>query len=282
MLAVPGKWLVTGLFESCVPGLADGLTSSFVLGPLSNSARSWSVLSPLSSSGCHAAHMRVLLVEDDARLAAALHRALRGAGVVADVAATSEDAVWMVREVSYEAVVLDVMLPDTDGFETCRQLRAGGVWTPIIMVTARASIEDRVRGLDVGADDYLTKPFSLAELLARLRALVRRDPVERPSVISLGALRLDPATRRAWRGDIEIALSAREHALLEAFMRRPGQVLSQRQLIDAAWDFAFENPSNVVEVYVRYLREKIDRPFGTKSLETVRGIGYRMREDGGL
>ena len=149
------------------------------------------------------------------------------------------------------------------------------------MVTARDAIEDRVRGLDAGADDYLTKPFSLAELLARLRALVRRGPVDRPSVTEVGALRLDPATRQVWRGEAEIALSAREFALLEAFMRQAGQVLSQQQLLDAAWDFDYEHRSNVIEVYVRYLREKIDRPFGVRSLETVRGIGYRLRRDGG-
>ena len=188
----------------------------------------------------------------------------------------------MVRAASYDAMVLDVMLPDVDGFETCRLLRADGVWVPVIMVTARDAIEDRVRGLDAGADDYLTKPFSLAELLARLRALARRDPVERPPVIEVGSLRLDPASRQAWRGDTEVELSAREFALLETFLRRAGQVLSQQQLLDAAWDFDYEHRSNVVEVYVRYLREKIDRPFEVRSLETVRGIGYRLRRDGGL
>ncbi|MBA2456710.1 MAG: response regulator transcription factor [Nocardioidaceae bacterium] len=226
--------------------------------------------------------MRVLLVEDDVRMAAAMSRALRGAGIVADVAATGDDALWMVRAASYDAMVLDVMLPDVDGFETCRLLRADGVWLPVIMVTARDAIEDRVRGLDAGADDYLTKPFSLAELLARLRALVRRDPVERPSVLRVGSLRLDPAARQVWRGEHEIALSAREYALLETFMRHAGQVLSQQQLLDAAWDFEYEHRSNVVEVYMRYLREKIDRPFGVRSLETVRGIGYRLRVDGGV
>jgi two-component system, OmpR family, response regulator len=173
------------------------------------------------------------------------------------------------------------MLPDIDGFETCRRLRADRVWVPIIMLTARDAIEDRVRGLDQGADDYLTKPFSLAELLARLRALARRGPVERPAVLEVGDLRLDPATWQVWRGETEIALSAREFAVLETFMRRPGQVLSHLQLLDAAWDLGYEQRSNVVEVYVRYLREKIDRPFGLKSLETVRGVGYRLRRDGG-
>jgi two-component system OmpR family response regulator len=226
--------------------------------------------------------VRVLLVEDDVRMAAAMRRALKGAGVVADVASTSDDALWMIRAAAYDAMVLDVMLPDTDGFETCRVLRADGVWVPVIMVTARDAVEDRVRGLDAGADDYLTKPFSLAELLARLRALVRRGPVERPLVIEVGSLRLDPATRQVWRSNAEIGLSTREFALLEAFMRRAGQVLNHQQLLDAAWDFEYEHRSNVIEVYVRYLREKVDRPFGVRSLETVRGIGYRLRRDGGV
>jgi two-component system, OmpR family, response regulator len=230
----------------------------------------------------HAGVVRVLLVEDDVRMAAAMRRSLRSAGVVADVAATSDDALWMVRAAAYDVMVLDVMLPDTDGFATCRMLRADGVWLPIIMVTARDAVADRVTGLDAGADDYLTKPFSLAELLARLRALGRRDPVERPAVLRIGSLRMDPGGRHVWRGAVEIELSGREFALLETFMRRPGQVLSKLQLLDAAWDFDYEHRSNVVEVYVRYLREKIDRPFGVRSLETVRGIGYRLREDGGV
>lgn len=208
-------------------------------------------------------------------------RALRGAGVVTDVATTADDALWMVRVVSYDVMVLDVMLPDIDGIETCRLLRADDIWVPIIMVTARDQVEDRVRGLDAGADDYLTKPFSLAELLARLRALARRDPIERPTVLGVGSLRMDPATRRVWRGDTEIELSKREYILLETFMRRPGQILSHQQLLDAAWAFEYEPRSNVVEVYVRYLREKVDRPFDTVGIETVRGLGYRLRTDGG-
>jgi two-component system, OmpR family, response regulator len=224
----------------------------------------------------------VLVVEDDVRMAAALRRGLRAEAVVVDVAATGEEALSMAPTGAYDVVVLDVMLPDIDGFETCRRLRAAGVWLPIIMLTARDAVGDRVHGLDAGADDYLTKPFSLAELLARLRALVRRGPVERPSVLAVGDLRLDPATRQAFRGDAEIDLSAREFALFEAFMRRPGQVLSHGQLIDAAWDLGYEQRSNVVEVYIRYLRQKIDRPFGVRSLETVRGMGYRLRKDGGI
>ena len=215
------------------------------------------------------------------RMAAAVRRGLQGEGMVADLASTGEDALWMAAATEFDAVVLDVMLPGIDGFTTCRRLREDGVWAPIIMVTARDSVDDRVQGLDQGADDYLTKPFSLAELLARLRALARRGPVERPTVLEVGDLRMDPATQQTWRGEEEIALSPKEFALLETFMRRPGELLSRYQLLEHAWDYDYENRSNVVEVYVRYLREKIDRPFGVKSLETVRGAGYRLRRDGG-
>jgi len=187
----------------------------------------------------------------------------------------------MARATPYDAIVLDVMLPGVDGFDVCRELRASGVWAPVLMLTARDGVQDRVAGLDTGADDYLTKPFSFAELLARLRALTRRGPLERPAVLEVGSLRLDPATRRVQRGDVEISLSAKEFALLETFMRRPGEVHSRLNLLEHAWDYAYENRSNVVDVYVRYLREKIDRPFGVSSLETVRGAGYRLREDGG-
>jgi two-component system, OmpR family, response regulator len=225
--------------------------------------------------------MRVLIVEDDVPLASALRRGLRAEGMVADVAVRGEDALWMAAATEFDAVVLDLMLPGIDGFETCRRLRDDGVWTPIIMLTARDAVDDRVQGLDAGADDYLVKPFSLAELLARLRALARRGPVERPPVLSVGDLQLDPATREVRRGDVQITLSAKEFALLEAFMRRPGEVLTQLQLLEHAWDYDYENRSNVVEVYVRYLREKIDRPFGIRSIETVRGAGYRLRKDGG-
>jgi two-component system, OmpR family, response regulator len=225
--------------------------------------------------------MRVLLVEDELRMAAAISRALRAEGIVADVATTGTRGVAMAHGDQYDVLILDVMLPDFDGVEVCRRLRRDDVWVPIIMLTARDAIEDRVRGLDQGADDYVTKPFSLAELLARLRALARRGAVPRPSVFEVGSLRLDPATRQVWRGDVEIMLSAREFSLLETFMRRAGQVLSHEQLLDAAWDLGYEQRSNVVEVYIRYLREKIDRPFGAKSIETVRGFGYRLRRDGG-
>jgi two-component system OmpR family response regulator len=225
--------------------------------------------------------VRVLVVEDDARMAAAVRRGLRGDGLVADIAGDGEQALLLARATNFDAVVLDVMLPGADGFEVCRRLRAARVWAPVIMVTARDAVEDRVRGLDAGADDYLTKPFSLAELLARLRALARRGPVERPTVLSAGDLRLDPAARRVWRGEVELDLSAREFALLETFIRSPGRVFSQFQLLDAAWDLGYEQRSNVVEVYVGYLRQKIDRPFDVRSLETVRGLGYRLRRDGG-
>ena len=214
-------------------------------------------------------------------MAAAIRRGLRFEGLAVDLAGGGEEALRMVRVADYDAIVLDVMMPGLDGFETCRRLRADGVWLPVLMLTARDAVEDRVRGLDGGADDYLTKPFSLAELLARLRALVRRGPVERPSVLEVGDLRLDPASREVRRGDEEVDLSPREFALLETFMRRPGQVLTQLQLLESAWDMGYEQRSNVVEVYVRYLREKIDRPFGVSSIETVRGVGYRLRRDGG-
>lgn len=225
--------------------------------------------------------MRVLVVEDDVKMAGLIRRGLGEDGFLVDVAATGEDAQWMAGATGYDAVVMDVMLPGVDGFETCRRLRDDGVWAPVLMLTARDAVEDRVAGLDGGADDYLTKPFSLAELAARLRALARRGAVERPPVLEVGGLRLDPAAHRVWRGDEEISLSAKELALLEAFMRHPGEVLSRYNLLERAWDYEYENRSNVVDVYVRYLRRKIDQPFGTDSIETVRGVGYRLRANGG-
>ena len=224
--------------------------------------------------------MRVLVVEDEVKMAGLIFRGLREEGLAADVATKGEDALWMAAATDYDVIVLDVMLPGLDGFETCRRLPGDGIWAPVLMLTARDSVEDRVAGLDGGADDYLTKPFSFAELLARLRALVRRGPLERPAVLAVGDLRLDPATRQVWRGEAEIELSQKEFALLETFMRRPGEVLSRFQLLEHAWDYEYENRSNVIDVYVRYLREKVDRPFGARSLETVRGAGYRLREAG--
>jgi two-component system, OmpR family, response regulator len=226
--------------------------------------------------------MRVLVVEDEVKMASLLRRGLREEGLAADVAVKGEDALWMVGSTEYDAVILDVMLPGMDGFETCRRLRAEDLWAPIIMLTARDAVEDRVAGLDGGADDYLTKPFSLNELLARLRALSRRGSIERRTILELGDLHLDPATHRVWRGETDISLSVKEFSLLETFMRRPGDVLSRFQLIEQAWDYEYENRSNIVDVYVSYLRDKIDRPFGVESIETIRGAGYRMRADGGL
>ena len=220
--------------------------------------------------------MRILVVEDEPKMAALVRRGLIEEGHAADVAGRGEDAVWMAEAHAYDAIVLDVMLPGMSGYDACRRLRGAGVWAPVLMLTARDAVEDRVAGLDAGADDYLTKPFSLAELFARLRALIRRGDVERPTELVVGDLRLDPASRRVWRGQTEVQLSPKEFALLETFMRRPGQVLSRLQLLEHAWDFAYENRSNVVGVYVRYLREKLDRPFARNSLETVRGAGYRL------
>ncbi|HET9303655.1 MAG TPA: response regulator transcription factor, partial [Propionibacteriaceae bacterium] len=187
----------------------------------------------------------------------------------------------MLADTAYDVIVLDMVLPDADGFATCRRLRNDGDWTPIVMLSARTTTDDRLRSLHAGADAYLTKPFAFGELLARLRAVARRDPAERPVIVKVGSLRLDPASAQVWRGKQEIRLSAREFALLEAFMRSPGQVLGHSQLLDTAWEIGHDYRSNVIEVYVRYLREKIDRPFGLRSLETVRGLGYRLRSDGG-
>jgi two-component system, OmpR family, response regulator len=222
--------------------------------------------------------VRVLIVEDQPKLAALLARGLREEGHAADVAERGEDAAWMALAARYDAIVLDIMLPGIDGLETCRQLRQRGVWTPVLMLTARDAVGDRVIGLDAGADDYLTKPFSFEELLARLRALNRRTPAERPVTVEVGDLRLDPAAHRAWRGQTELDLSAKEFALLELLMRRPGNVLTRGQLLEGAWDMAYERRSNIVDVYIRHLREKIDRPFGSDTIETVRGVGYRLKE----
>ena len=225
--------------------------------------------------------MRVLIVEDEAKLAGLIRRGLREEGMAADVAARGEDAVWMAGATEYDVIVLDVMLPGLDGFEVCRRLRADDVRSPVLMLTARDAVEDRVHGLDTGADDYLTKPFSFDELSARLRALVRRGALEHANVLSAGDLHLDPSTRRVWRGETDIELSTKELSLLDTFMRRPGHVLDRFQLLEHAWDNEYENRSNIVDVYVRYLREKVDRPFGVESIETVRGAGYRLRADGG-
>jgi len=226
----------------------------------------------------YAGRMRVLVVEDELRMAALLKRGLTEEGYAVDVASTGPDALWHAAEFTYDAVLLDVMLPDMDGIEVCRQLRERKQWVPVLMLTARDAISDRVRGLDVGADDYLAKPFSFDELSARVRALIRRGAVERPTELEVADLRLDPATRRAWRGDMELELSTKEYALLRLFMSHPGQVLTRGEILEHVWDYAYNSSSNVVDQYVLYLRRKIDRPFHLHQLDTVRGAGYRLRE----
>jgi two-component system, OmpR family, response regulator len=221
--------------------------------------------------------VRLLVAEDETKMARLLKRGLEEEGYAVDTAGDGREALWLATENPYDAVILDVMLPELDGFEVSRRLRAAGRWTPVLMLTARDAIPDRVAGLDAGADDYLTKPFSFSELLARLRALVRRGAPERPPVLRVGALTLDPATRRVTRDELAVELTAKEFALLEYLMRHPGEVLSRSRLIEHVWDFAYEGDSNVVDVYVRYLREKVDRPFGADSIETVRGAGYRLK-----
>jgi two-component system, OmpR family, response regulator len=223
--------------------------------------------------------VRVLIVEDQPKLAALLARGLREEGHAADVADRGEDALWMAGAAPYDAIVLDIMLPGIDGIDTCRELRRHDIWTPVLMLTARDAVGDRVTGLDAGADDYLTKPFSFDELLARLRALTRRVPAERPVTVEVGELRLDPAAHRVWHGETELELSAKEFALLELLMRRSGHALTREQILEGAWDMSYERRSNVVDVYIRYLREKVDRPFGSDTIETVRGIGYRLKAD---
>jgi two-component system, OmpR family, response regulator len=223
--------------------------------------------------------VRVLVVDDEVKLASVLQRRMRREGIGVDVVWSGEAALDRAGATDYDAIILDLMLPGLDGFETCERLRAAGIWAPTLMLTARSEVADRIRGLDSGADDYLTKPFSLEELLARLRALVRRGLAPRPTVLEAGDLRLDPAGRRAWRGDVELSLTMREFALLETFMRHPGEVLGRFELLEHAWDESYEHRSNVIEVYIGYLRDKLDRPFSRHSLETVRGAGYRLRVD---
>jgi two-component system OmpR family response regulator len=225
------------------------------------------------------APMRALVIEDGSKMAALLRRGLQEEGFAVDVAATGLDGSWLGTENDYDVILLDVMLPDVDGFEVCRRLRAADRWAPILMLTARDGVQDRVAGLDAGADDYLTKPFSFDELFARVRALLRRGPSERPPVLTVGDLVLDPATRRVSRGGREIELTPKEFGLLELFLRHPDEALSRTRILEHVWDFAYDGDSNVVDVYVRYLREKVDRPFGRRSIETVRGVGYRLREE---
>jgi two-component system OmpR family response regulator len=225
--------------------------------------------------------VRVLVVEDEVKMAALVRRGLEREGYAVDIAGDGTDALWAAREQDYDAIVLDAMIPAPDGFTVCRTLRDEGRWAPVLMLTARDGVEDRVRGLDAGADDYLTKPFAFAELFARLRALTRRGAVERPAVVEAGDLTLDPATHVVRRGEQVVELSAKEFALLEFLMRHPDEVLSRQVILEHVWDFAYDGVSNVVDVYIRYLREKVDRPFGRQSIRTVRGSGYRFAGDGG-
>ncbi|HEX2355773.1 MAG TPA: response regulator transcription factor [Micromonosporaceae bacterium] len=225
--------------------------------------------------------MRILVVEDEPRLAEGLRVGLVADGFAVDVAPTGTDGLWLAREEPFDAIVLDLMLPGLNGHRVCHALRAEGNWTPILMLTAKDGEWDEVEGLDAGADDYLTKPFSHAVLVARLRALLRRGAPERPAMLSAGDLLLDPASRRVWRGEAELALTARELSLLEFLLRRRGEVLSKREILAHVWDFDFDGDPNIVEVYVRHLRDKLDRPFGRAAIETLRGAGYRLAADGG-
>lgn len=223
--------------------------------------------------------MRVLVAEDETRMASMLRRGLTEDGYSVDVTADGVEAVWQATEVDYDVIVLDLMLPGISGFEVCRRLRAANRWAPVLILTARTGVADRVHGLDCGADDYLAKPFSFMELTARLRALIRRGSQARPAVLSAGSLRLDPATRASWRGEVLLDLSAKEFSLLELFLRHPDEVLTRTTILEHVWDFAYDGGSNVVDQYVAYLRRKIDRPFRVEQLETVRGAGYRLRTD---
>ena len=223
--------------------------------------------------------MRVLIVEDEPKLASLLRKGLTAQGLAADIATHGDEAMYMATATAYDAITMDVMLPDTDGFTLCKEFRRHGVATPVLMITALDTIHDRVTGLDSGADDYLAKPFSFEELLARLRALTRRPHELRMPVLAVNELRLDPAARTVHHGQISIELTPKEFALLEALMRRPGEAVSRFALLECAWDDSYDNRSNIVDVYIGYLRQKVDRPFGTESIETVRGFGYRLRTE---
>jgi two-component system OmpR family response regulator len=224
--------------------------------------------------------MRVLVVDDEPRLAEGLKRGLEAEGFAVDVAHTGTDGLWLAREQQYAAILLDIMLPGMNGYVVCRTLRAEENWTPVLMLTAKDGEWDQVEGLDTGADDYLTKPFSFAVLLARVRALIRRGAAARPATLTVGDLTLDPASREVRRGSVAIELTTREFAVLEFLMRRAGQVVSKSEILDGVWDFAFEGDPNIVEVYIGHLRSKIDRPFGRDSIRTIRGAGYRIGVDG--
>ena len=225
--------------------------------------------------------MRVLVVEDEKRLAEAVRNGLEQEGLAVDLALNGDEGLWMARENDYDAIILDLMLPGRNGFQICSDLRAEGIWTPILMLTAKSGDLDHAEALDTGADDFLTKPLSFVVLLAHLRALMRRGGRERPTVLTAGDLRLDPAQHRCWRGDEEIELTPRQFSLLEFLMSRAGEVLSKTEIVEHVWDFAFEGDLNIVEVYVGYLRKKIDAPFGRNAIQTIRLVGYRLDPDGG-
>ena len=225
--------------------------------------------------------MRVLVVDDEVRLADGVRRGLEAEGFAVDVAHNGVDALWRASETRYDAIVLDLMMPGMSGWKVCEALRSEGNWTPVLMLTAKDGEWDQIEALDTGADDYVTKPFSFAILVARLRALIRRGAIERPAILEAGDLRLDPATRRVWRDGAEVSLTAREFSVLEHMLRHRGQVLSKRDVIAGVWDDDFEGDTNIVEVYVGHLRRKLDRPFGRTAIETVRGAGYRLAADGG-
>ncbi len=225
--------------------------------------------------------MRVLVVEDEENLAEGLRNGLEAEGFATDVATNGTDGLWMAREHPYDAIVLDILLPGMNGYRVCATLREEGNWTPVLMLTAKDGEFDEAEALDTGADDFVTKPFSYLALVARLRALIRRGATERPAVLEVGDLRFDPGARRVWRGEVEVRLTAREMALLEFLLRREGQVVSKIEILDHVWDAGFDGDPNIVEVYVRHLRNKLDRPFGRDSIQTVRGAGYRWEDDGG-
>ena len=225
--------------------------------------------------------MRILVVEDDKRVAAAVRRGLQEQGYAVDVALSGTDGHWLATENPYDAIVLDSMLPGMSGEELCGSLREKGDWTPILILTARSGADEEARALDAGADDFLAKPFSYVVLQARLRALVRRGAGARPTTLRAGDLRLDPATHQVWRGDVPVALTPRQFALLELLLRRKGEVMSKSEILAHVWDFSFDGDPNIVEVYVGQLRARVDRPFGRESLQTVRLVGYRLDPDGG-
>ena len=225
--------------------------------------------------------MRVLVVEDEKHLAGGIKRGLEAEGFAVDIAFDGADGLERATEGDYDAIVLDIMLPGMNGYKVCSTLREGGNWTPIIMLTAKDGELDEAEALDTGADDFLSKPFSYIVLVARIRALLRRGGRERPPVLEVGDLRLDPAAHRAWRGEVEVTLTPRQFSLLEYLMRKAGEVISKAEILEHVWDYAFEGDPNIVEVYIRHLRKRIDEPFARNAIQTVRLVGYRLAADGG-